>query len=264
MFVIRTKRTTLRPLSPSDASALADAVFADPEVAKTLVGNWSDPATRVAQAQEWIESAQHWDDGGYGIWGIYGAARLTETPGTLIGLCAADKAPAAIAEGPEIYYALSRNVWGKGVATEVVTAVVQFLFESAKVAAVEALYYPEINEASVRIAKRLGFKFIGRYPILAYVEDQAQETMEYDLWRIENCEDSGNLTTLKDTAFKIGLFVGEGAMRIEDATRRLLRAAKINCIVGSNDEVTIERLLIDRLAAGASAGGFMHYRLGRP
>ncbi len=262
-FVIETERTVLRPLTAEDAQSLADAVFTDPEVAKTLVGDWSDPSRRVDEAKRWIEAAQNWEVDGYGIWGVYDSFGLSGTRGALVGLCAADEPLADVGRGPEIYYALCRNVWGRRLATEVVTTVVRYLIESAKVPVVEALYYPEINEASLKIAKRLGFEFVGRYPIMAYLEDRARETIEYDFWRIRNYDGQQPNDTLADTAFKLGLFVGEGAMPKEEAIQRLLEAAKEGGFANSLDLDKIEDLIANRLSAGAAENGYLHYRLVR-
>lgn len=55
----------------------------------------------------------------------------------------------------ELFYALARDCWGQGLATEAVRAVVRFGFERMELNRVEAMVHPA-NTASRRVAQKVG------------------------------------------------------------------------------------------------------------
>ena len=63
--------------------------------------------------------------------------------------------------------------------------------------------------ASLRIAEKLGFNFVGHYPILDYLGKQHHATIDFDLWRIRNCQGEVSEGELLAAAFRIGMFVGQ-------------------------------------------------------
>jgi [ribosomal protein S5]-alanine N-acetyltransferase len=87
-------------------------------------------------------------------WGI----SLKDT-GRLIGTCGFHN----IEKGNgklEIGYELHPDFWGKGIMTEVATAVIKFGFETMEANRIEAFYDPE-NNASKNLLKKLGFSYEG-------------------------------------------------------------------------------------------------------
>jgi len=262
-FEFDTKRTFLRPLTINDSMELAEEVFSDPGVVKTLVDDWSTITKCRQVAAAWIESAQTWEERGYGIWGVYDTHGTFRAADKIIGVATADSILPKVGEGPEVWYAFRREAWGQGVGSEVMEAIVRFLFEIAKVQAVEALYFPHINPASLRIAEKLGFKFVGQYPILGYLGKQHHATIDYDLWRIGNYRGAALEDELSTAAFRIGMFVGEAADTFDAMNSALLDAARAGGFVRRIGKIDVECLIHKWLRRGIEANGLLHYRLRR-
>ena len=262
-FEFGTKRTFLRPLTIDDSTELAEGVFSDPEVVKTLVDDWSTITKRRRLATSWIEAAQKWEERGYGIWGVYDRHGAFRAANRLIGVATADELLPKVGEGPEVWYGFRRETWGQGIGSEVVETVVRFLFGIADVQAVEALYYPHINPASLRIAEKLGFNFVGHYPILDYLGKQHHATIDFDLWRIRNCPGEVSEGELSAAALRIGMFVGEGADTFDVMKSALLEAARAGGFIRRIGEIDVERLIREWLHMGVEANGLLLYRLRR-
>ena len=262
-FEFDTKRTFLRPLTIDDSTELAEDVFSDTEVVKTLVDDWSTITKRRRVAASWIEAAQTWGERGYGIWGVYDTYGAFRAADRLIGVATAAEVLPKVGEGPEVWYAFRREAWGQGVGSEVIEAIVRFLFEIADVQAVEALYFPHINPASLRIAEKLGFKFVGQYPILDYLGKQHHATIDYDLWRIRNYQGEAPEGELSAAALRIGMFVGESADTFDAMNFALLEAAKTGGFGRRIGEIDVERLICEWLQRGVEANGLLLYRLRR-
>lgn len=260
-FVLITKRLMLRPLSLEDAPDFAD-LGSDPEVVKTLVHDWSTSEKRIEVAKCWIGGGQSWDEQGYGVWGCFDVQGLFGEKGRLIGICAAAEELPEVGCGPEIYYAFCREVWGRGVGTETVRAVVDYLFRGAGAEAVEALIFAELNAASVKLVEKLGMRLVGRYPIVDYLgEAETRRTICYELWRVENSSLDIARDNLAAAAFKIGQFVAEGAEPQGAMEAALLEAATVSGLVERVGKKAVGEVINDCLSAGISAKGFAHYRV---
>jgi len=181
----------------------------------------------------------------------------------LIGVATADEVLPKVGEGPEVWYEFRRKTWGQGIGSEVIEAIVRFLFRIADVPAVEALYFPHINPASLRIAQKLGFNFVGHYPILDYLGKQHHGTIDFDLWRIRNCQGEVSEGDLLTAALRIGMFVGEGADTFDVMKSALLEAARAGGFIRRIGEIDVERLIREWLHMGVEANGLLLYRLRR-
>jgi len=82
----------------------------------------------------------------------------------------------------EIGYILSRRHWGKGLATEALTALLDFAFEKMNLHRIEADIEPR-NAASVKIVERLGFVREGYLRERWIVGDEIQDSLFYGLLR---------------------------------------------------------------------------------
>ncbi|MBY0597517.1 GNAT family N-acetyltransferase [Bacillus bingmayongensis] len=58
----------------------------------------------------------------------------------------------------ELYYALSRDTWGKGYATEATSALLQYAFSIIGMETIIASVFPE-NKKSIHVLEKLGFQF---------------------------------------------------------------------------------------------------------
>lgn len=154
-LMVETERLRLRMFRESDLDDLA-ALFADPDVMR-YVGN-GRPADR-AEAKKALDSIiTHWQRHGFGRWAIedkhtneflgYGGLR------SLFGT-------------PEVVYHLARRHWGRGLATEMARASVDFGFRQKRFERIVAIARPE-NLASIHVMEKIGMRF-------------EQQTTYYDL-----------------------------------------------------------------------------------
>ena len=254
-YVIETKRFTLEPMLRSEAPLLAE-LGADPDVVKTLIGDWSTPRKRLAIAEEWIDSNQE-----YGIWKVLDRNGQFGEPGRMIGFCAADEPLPLGGQGPEIYYAFSRETWGHGIATEIAGAVIDHLFQKLGVDAVEALVFAGLNAASGRLLEKLGMNLVGRYPLAEYVGDEAGPTIRYELWRVETSLPENARSNLEAAAFKLGQFVTAGTESEKPVFEALRHAAEANGLVAREGAATIDRVIDNCLQRGKAEDGWLHYRI---
>ena len=143
---IETDRLRLRMLNLSDLDNLA-ALFADPEVMR-YVGT-GQPTDRAEAEKALLSIIAHWQRHGFGRWAIeekttrefvgYGGLR------SLFGT-------------PEVVYHLARRHWGKGFATEMARASLEFGFNDHRFARIVAIAKPG-NAASIHVMKKLGMHF---------------------------------------------------------------------------------------------------------
>jgi len=145
-FVIETERLRLRMLRDSDLDDLA-ALFADPDVMR-YVGT-GQPIDR-SEAQKALTSiVVHWNRHGFGRWAIedknarefigYGGLR------SLFGT-------------PEVVYHFARQHWGKGLATEMALASLNFGFNVKGFDRIVAIAKPA-NTASIHVMEKIGMHF---------------------------------------------------------------------------------------------------------
>jgi RimJ/RimL family protein N-acetyltransferase len=146
---LETERLLLRAPTSGDLDDWIAAIWGDAEVMRHMPK--STDALDV-QAQEVLDfflglRQQH----RVGAWAI---ARKTD--GRFMGH--AILAHREAFNEPELGYALGKEFWGSGYATETARAVVQYGFEQAEVPRMFGVVVPE-NEPSWRILKRLGFVY---------------------------------------------------------------------------------------------------------
>lgn len=157
---LETERLRLRPVSLEDGDAFA-AFYADPEVMRYLgVGR---PLGRDETETSLRRMVRNFELDGFGQFAV---ERLED--GELLGRCgflvwdAETLTPTTEAEstGPtelEIGYALGREFWGQGYATEAATAVRNHALRSMRRRRLIAFIRPG-NQASARVAEKLGMR----------------------------------------------------------------------------------------------------------
>ncbi|MGQ9364998.1 GNAT family N-acetyltransferase [Azospirillum sp. ST 5-10] len=147
---LATGRLRLRPRAPADLEACLD-MDADPEVMRHAGGAWTDAAAYRDHLRQRLALA--WP-AGLGYWSAF-----TKTDGRFVGWIAL--IPLEEEEGAvEIGWRLRRDAWGNGFATEAAAAVIGHAFATLGLHRLVATTHPE-NAASVRVAERLGFRFVG-------------------------------------------------------------------------------------------------------
>ncbi len=148
MMIFETERLIVRHLQPEDMDAFY-AICSDPEVNRYMGDG--NPLTR-AQTQKWIEvSLTNYKKRGYGC-----SVVIEKESGALIGFCGLIYAPGS--EQVEIIYAFTPSRWGKGYATEVVPAMVNYGFEQHNLPRIVATIDPA-NSGSVHVVTKVGFTY---------------------------------------------------------------------------------------------------------
>ena len=84
---------------------------------------------------------------------------------------------------PEIGYILHPDVWGQGLATEALTAVIDHVFVARQVETLTADVDPG-NLASIRLLEKLGFEKTGEAKATFLIGDQWMDSLYYGLSRI--------------------------------------------------------------------------------
>jgi RimJ/RimL family protein N-acetyltransferase len=144
---IETERLRLRALREGDVADWAGLLYADPEVMRFLLGDWSDP---VARAERYLRYfLEHWPRHGYGEWAV-----TDKASGAFMGQCGLNYV--ANLGQTEIDFALARLYWGRGFASEAARAAARFAFDTANLSGLIGFVVPE-NGASRRVLAHLGF-----------------------------------------------------------------------------------------------------------
>jgi len=149
---IETPRLHLRPIAPSDASAI-HAYMSDPRVTAWLPEGTFDEAASRAFAQE-----QSGDE-------AENVAVIEKTTGQMIGHMPFH--PWFVRETWEIGWAFGQTHQGKGYATEAAKALLAHAFEELKAHRVIATCQPD-NPASWHVAEKLGLRREGHFRACIY------------------------------------------------------------------------------------------------
>ncbi len=151
--VLETERLRLRAFRLSDFEGYA-AMCGDTEVTRYLM-------TRFDREQAWRHLAflvGHWVLRGFGMWAVEEKATVAFVG--RIGFAEPEGWP-----GFELAWTLARPFWGRGYATEGARAALGHAFAVLQKDRVVSLIHPE-NQASIRVAERLGERLQGRVEVL--------------------------------------------------------------------------------------------------
>jgi RimJ/RimL family protein N-acetyltransferase len=140
--LIETERLRLRPIEVGDLDEFA-ALHADPEVTEFI-----RPLDRAAAAERLRRDESEWSERGHGLLAV-----LDRSDGAFLGRCGLKYWPQF--EETELGWALRRDAWGHGYATEAARACAEWGFSRLDVPYLTAMIAPD-NVRSVRVAERLG------------------------------------------------------------------------------------------------------------
>ena len=143
--IMETKRCVIRELTKKEAPALY-AICSKPQVNRYLTEPVGTPEEEEEKLTAYIRTVYPFF--GYGFWGVY-----EKKNGKLIG-------KAGFKEGSmplEVGYLFDDSVWGKGIATEVLTALVHYAEEELDIVELVARVHRE-NKASLRVAEKCGVR----------------------------------------------------------------------------------------------------------
>ena len=165
---IATERLQLRDFQESDLDAYA-AFCADPDVMQ-YIGS----GDTLSRSQTWTQIAVilgHWQLRGYGMWAV--EERSSGELVGRVGFLNPEGWP-----GFELGWLLGASYWGHGYATEAAMAALEYAFTNLKRHHLISLIHPE-NEASIRVARRLGEKLEGETELLG------RKVLVYGIYRKE-------------------------------------------------------------------------------
>ncbi|MBL8135802.1 MAG: GNAT family N-acetyltransferase [Acidobacteria bacterium] len=144
---LTTARLTLRPFTNADLDAV-HALWTDADMRRYLCDN---RIVAMDESRAWLDASTiGFAERRFGLWGVH-----ARTDGARIGFCGCREWPTG---EPELMYGLLRTWWGRGLATEAATAVLDHVFETLGHPVVMAATDPP-NVASVRVMERLGMAF---------------------------------------------------------------------------------------------------------
>jgi RimJ/RimL family protein N-acetyltransferase len=158
-----TSRLILRPPHADDLASVF-SIHSDPA---TNQYNPSGPMTDISQAasvlSDWL---RHWEEKGYGQWAI--ASR--DVPQRIIGFGGLSLRMYLDVERLNLGYRFAVSGWGKGYATELSIASLEYGFGELAVEQVYAVVRPA-HQASIRVLEKIGMQ---RIDSLDDVPGQAQ------------------------------------------------------------------------------------------
>ena len=166
---LETERLILRMVRLEDFDAYA-AMCADPEVMRFLGGKTFD---RLESWRQICAIIGHWHFRGYGLWAVE-----EKSSGQFIGrigLHYPETWP-----GFELGWTLARHAQGKGYATEAARRALAYAFNELNRDRVISLIHPD-NQASIRVAERLGETVQGRTELLGH--EVLIYAIDRDTWR---------------------------------------------------------------------------------
>jgi len=152
--IIQTERLVLRAWTPEDAATLF-SILSEPGLRRFF----PDPSP---PQRDWVEAyiathRTHWKERGYGHWAI-----VTPQDGHVVGWNGLRYLPEL--DETEVAYLLSRQVWGKGYASEAARAALRFGFQTAGLEKIIGLVHRD-NIASISVLEKCGLRFIDRVTI---------------------------------------------------------------------------------------------------
>jgi ribosomal-protein-alanine N-acetyltransferase len=148
--MLETERLLLRALSADDADSL-HRISNEPNVRLYL---WDDEPISEATVKSLIEQSDRmFSKERIGVFGIRMHGRED-----LLGFCGFVRLEGM--EESELWYELTQEVWGRGLATEAARACVRYAFEDVGMERVIA-GADAPNTASLRVIERLGMNYLG-------------------------------------------------------------------------------------------------------
>lgn len=174
--MLETERLFLRPLDENDSDAIY-AMRSDKDVMRYI----REPQNRE-ETENWIQLvSSRWETEKIGFCGVFEKKNKK-----FLGWCGIWRLQET--DELEIGYAIAKQFWNRGYATEAACRFLQYVFETLKSDKITAVAEPE-NAASRRVMEKLGMKFvrIGEF----YDRDLAQYAITkegFSNWRRENAK----------------------------------------------------------------------------
>jgi RimJ/RimL family protein N-acetyltransferase len=157
MSTLGSRRLLLRMFRESDLDAYA-AMCGDAEVMRYLGAGY--PLTREESWRNMALVLGHWQLRGFGLWAV--EERATGLLAGRVGCWQPEGWP-----GREIGWALRREFWGRGYATEAGLTALEYAFAELRQSHVISLIHPR-NGRSIAVALRLGMHHEGETEVMSH------------------------------------------------------------------------------------------------
>lgn len=148
MKILETERLLLRNQLPEDAEVLGK-MFSDAEVMRFIGEGKTYPKSAA------VSSITKWNDyertHGFTSWGV-----IRKEDNVFIGKCGFNFLPDN--SDVELSYMLDEPYWGKGYASEIAKATLEYGLNKLNLKRVVALVYPQ-NSPSIRVIEKTGMKY---------------------------------------------------------------------------------------------------------
>src|SRR3712207_696975 len=150
--MLETERLVLQPVSTDELHSL-HRISNEPNVRLYL---WDNEQVSEATIKSFIvQSDRMFSKERIGLFGVRVRGRED-----LLGFCGFVRLGGM--EEPELWYELTQEVWGRGIATEAAWACVSYAFEEVGMERVIA-GADAPNTASLRVIEKLGMKYVGNF-----------------------------------------------------------------------------------------------------
>ncbi|MEP1209232.1 MAG: GNAT family N-acetyltransferase [Rhizobiaceae bacterium] len=252
----------IRPSARADRQDIAEHIFGNVEVAKTLVHNVSSREHALIATDAWLEvlakdgrrNPGHRDH--IGLWTI----RDETNNNRFVGIRGVFVAPGLPDNCVATFVAIAKAYWGKGVSGDSSALLCRQVFETSNVDAIYTRIWPLLNPASDAVQRRLGFVPAERHTLTdTFGEARMGEVLEFDLWRAANLGPENFDETLRQVSIRIGQLAAEDLLEPDDAANRII--AVLPELVAQNPEI---RARVTRdIQLGLSNPAWASYRMSR-
>ncbi len=229
--ILHRSRFKMRPSLVADRLDVADHIFGDVDVARTLVHNVSSREGALAATDAWIETLAM--DGQrnpglpdhMGLWTIRDPANNDR----FVGIRGVFIAPGLPENSVVTFVAVAKSYWGNGVSGDSSALLCGQVFEKSNVAAIYTRVWPKLNPASDAVQHRLGFAPAERHTLRdTFGEKRMTEVLEFDLWRASNLQIENFEETLRQVSIRMGQLAAEQVLDPDEAAIRIMAALPEN------------------------------------
>lgn len=217
----------MRPTLVADRQEIAEHIFGDVQVAKTLVHNVSSPEGALVATDAWINTLAVDSERGaalpeyLGLWTIRDETNI----GKFVGIRGVFVAPGLPANSVATFVAVARTYWGLGVSGDSSALLCRQVFEKSNLNSIYTRVWPMLNPASDAVQRRLGFVPAERHTLRnTFGEERMFDVLEFDLWRASILEQDGFDETFRQISIRIGQLVAEELLDQDEAEDRIISA----------------------------------------
>lgn len=232
-------------------------LFSDPEVSRHLLVSYSRAQGLAGNAARFRRNcSQTWEQLGFG--GLLIQRRGEADPLGFVALKRhvrdGEPRPGAF----EIYFALARAHWGRGIAGQALAAFLDQLVLRLRPETVHACLDPDRNPAARRVLEQQGFAFEREVELAGYAGPSlARGSVDLELWRVGAA--GAEEQTLEQAAYRIGQLAAAAQLELPQALHELDAALHAGGLAGRLGAAAAREVSRRGLAAGAERARYAVY-----